>query len=479
MGKVIRLHDGREGEDEAPATPADVAAPAFSEEALALLFADLHADELRYVAKWGTWMHYDGTRWVPDETYNIFSLVRNLCRQIALQTGGKVARAIASAKTVAAVEHLARSDRRLAATVSQWDNDPLLLNTPAGVVDLRTGRLRKHRLEDYMTKMTAVTPKGDCKKFKKFLKRIFGGDAKMTAYVQRVFGYSLTGKTIEHSLFFCHGTGANGKGVLFNTARGVFGGYHQTAALTTFTASRNEQHPTELAMLRGARLVTCTETEEGARWAETKIKTLTGGDAIVARFMRQDFFEFVPHFKLMISGNHKPVLRSVNVAIKRRMNLLPFTVTIPEQERDLSLTEKLEKEWPGILAWMIKGCLKWQRGGLNPPKAVIDATEKYLAAEDMVGAFLEEECDKGANFTVGSEILFTHWKWWAEENNAFIGSSKVFAGWMEERGFPKGRDKAGDRNIFKGLRFKPKDKSEQLAEAGRALQAQGQASVAR
>jgi putative DNA primase/helicase len=267
-----------------------------------------------------------------------------------------------------------------------------------------------------------------------------------------VLSYALTGMTSEHALFFCHGTGANGKGVLFNTARGIWGSYHQTAALTTFTASRNEQHPTELAMLRGARLVTCTETEEGARWAETKIKTLTGGDAIMARFMRQDFFEVIPQFKLMISGNHKPQLRSVNEAIRRRMNLLPFAVTIPEQERDKDLTDKLEKEWPGILAWMIKGCLQWQRNGLNPPQAVIEATENYLAAEDNVGSFLDDECEKGENFTISSEELFWKWKDWAEENNVFIGSAKQFAGWMEERGFPKTRIE--NRHCFRGLQNK-------------------------
>jgi phage/plasmid-associated DNA primase len=154
----------------APVPAAGLQAPAFSEEAIALMFADLHADELRYVGKWGTWLRYNGARWEIDETYNIFSLVRKLCRQVALQADtAKLAKAIASGHTVAAVERLARSDRRIAATVSQWDADPWLLNTPGGVVDLRSGRMRKHRREDYMTKITAVAPKGDCPKFKKFL----------------------------------------------------------------------------------------------------------------------------------------------------------------------------------------------------------------------------------------------------------------------------------------------------------------------
>jgi putative DNA primase/helicase len=435
-------------------TPPPVISPAFSDDALALLFVDLHANELRYVAEWHKWFRYDGKHWAEDKTVHIFDLARDVCRVASLNAKAAEAKAVASAAKVAAVERLARVDRRVAATVKQWDADPWLLNTPGGVINLRTGKLRAHVPTDYMTKITAMAPGGDCPRFKKFLKRIFNNDTAMTNYLQRVLGYSLTGTTNEHALFFCHGTGANGKGVLFSTARDIWGSYHQTAALTTFTASKNEQHPTELAMLRGARLVTCTETEEGSRWAETKIKTLTGGDAYQARFMKQDFFEIIPQFKLMISGNHKPVLRSVNEAIRRRMNLLPFRVTIPVEDRDLHLAEKLKSEWPGILAWIIKGCLEWQRmGGLVPPKAVIYATEEYLAAEDTVGAFLDEVCEPGANYVVGSDLLFAKWMTWANTNNTWVGTAKHFASWLEERGFVKSRTKASRH--FKGLRIRP------------------------
>src|SRR5262249_9400947 len=154
-----------------------------------------------------------------------------------------------------------------------------------------------------------------------------------------------------HALFFLHGLGANGKSVFLNTVSGILGDYHRAAPIETFTASRSDRHPTELAMLRGARLVTATETEEGRHWAEARIKALTGGDPISARFMHQDFFEFIPKFKLMIAGNHKPSLRSVDEAIRRRFNLVPFSVTIPAEERDETLAERLRTEWPGILDW--------------------------------------------------------------------------------------------------------------------------------
>jgi len=188
-------------------------------------------------------------------------------------------------------------------------------------------------------------------------------DAELVAYLQRVLGYALTGVTTEHALFFCYGTGANGKGVTINTAAGILKDYAQTASVETFTASHTDRHSTELAALRGARLVTVAETEEGRRWAESRIKTLTGGDSIRARFMRQDEFEFIPQLKLLISGNHKPGLRSVDEAIRRRFHLIPFTITLPSEERDPELAEKLKAEWPAILGWMVEGCLAWQREG--------------------------------------------------------------------------------------------------------------------
>jgi putative DNA primase/helicase len=164
----------------------------------------------------------------------------------------------------------------------------------------------------------------------------------------------------------------------------------------------------------GARLVTAVETEEGRRWAESKIKALTGGDQIAARFMRQDFFEFAPRFKLVIAGNHKPGLRSVDEAIRRRFHLVPFGVTIPPEDRDKDLANKLKVEWQGILQWMIEGCLKWQAEGLRRPQVVLDATSAYLEAEDAVAAWIEERCELGPNNWETSAKLFSSWKEWAE-----------------------------------------------------------------
>ncbi|MGA2794795.1 MAG: phage/plasmid primase, P4 family [Roseiarcus sp.] len=426
--------------------------PAFSDEALALRFAERHADDLRFVSAWGKWLSWTGTHWQFDDTLHAFDLARQVCREAAASCNkAKVAGMLASAKTVAAVERLAKADRRIAATIDQWDADPWLLNSPEGVIDLRTGQRRAHRPADNMTKITAVGPGGDCPRFLAFLDEITAGDAELAAYLRRVLGYALTGDTREHALFFGYGTGRNGKSVLLETVAGILGAYHKTAGIETFTASNNDRHPTDLAGLRGARLVTAVETEEGRRWAESRVKQLTGGDTVSARFMRQDFFEYRPQFKLVIAGNHKPSLRSVDEAIRRRFHLIPFAVTIPADKCDPELAEKLKGEWPGILRLLIEGCLEWRRDGLQPPKAVQDATAAYLEAEDGLAAWIDDKCECVPSAWEQSTDLFASWSAWAERAGEHAGTMKRFAQMLESRGYNAERRRYG--RGFIGLRL--------------------------
>jgi putative DNA primase/helicase len=447
--------------DEVRVWPTADAAPPFSDEALALDFAERHQHQMRYVAPWSRWFLWTGDRWAQDDTLRAFDLAREICRDGAAgcNTPSTAAR-ITSAKTVAAVASLARSDRRLAATVDQWDSDPWLLNTVGGVMDLRTGHLRPHRREDYMTKITSVAPGEDCPLWRSFLDRVTGGDVELQAYLQRLAGYALTGSTREHVLPFAFGTGGNGKGVFIGVLAGAMGDYHKTAPIETFAASHGDRHPTELAMLRGARLVTAQETEEGRRWAEAKIKMLTGGDRIAARFMRGDFFEFVPQFTLLIAGNHKPGLRSVDEAIRRRFHLIPFDVTIGPHERDETLPEKLKDEWPGILAWAIKGCLAWHAGGLHPPAVVRAATDAYLDGQDALRAWLEECCDLNPNAWTPRTELYTSWQAWAERAREFILPRPRFFDALEARGFAERRQPGKGTRGFQGLDVKQHDFSE-------------------
>jgi putative DNA primase/helicase len=427
----------------------------FSDESLTLRFTEAHGGTLRFVSAWGRWYEWTGTHWRADDTLRVFDLSRRLCRQASSECEKeKLAAMIASAKTVAAVERLAKADRRHAATVEQWDNDPWLLNTPGGTVDLRTGKMRVHRPADHITKTTAVTPGGDCPLWHAFLAKVTNGDAELQRYIQRMFGYALTGSIREHALFFFFGTGANGKGVTINTITGILADYAAVASIETFTASQSDRHPTDLAMLRGARLVTAQETEEGRRWAESRIKALTGGDPITARFMRQDFFTFEPTFKLLIAGNHRPGLRNVDEAIRRRFNMLPFAIRIPPAERDLDLPEKLKAEWPGILKWAIEGCLEWQRVGLAPPPSVVEATAEYLDAEDAMAAWAGECCTVDKSLHEESSALYASWRTWAEAAGEMVGSQKRFTQALVSKGYVPLRFASGRAGI-RGVGVKP------------------------
>jgi len=385
-------------------------------------------------------------------TLRAFDLARRVCRAAANRANSnKVRTKLSQASTVAAVERLARADRRHATTAEVWDRDPWLLNTPAGVVDLRTGALTPHDRALCMTKITTASPGGDCPAWLAFLAQVTGGDAELQAYLRRVVGYALTGVTTEHALFFLYGTGANGKSVFANTLTALLGDYATVAPMDMFMATTGERHPTDMAGLRGARIVTSIETEQGSRWAESKLKALTGGDRITARFMRQDFFEFTPQFKLLVAGNHKPAIRNVDEAMRRRLHMVPFTVTIPPAQRDKRLPERLLAERDGILAWALQGCLEWQRVGLRPPATVLAATDEYFEAEDALGRWIEECCERGPAYLEPTAALFASWKAWAEASGEYVGSTKRFSDNLINRGFERDRD--GGARCFHGLRL--------------------------
>lgn len=429
----------------------------FSDDALATRYADTYHLDTRYVSAWGQWFTYTGSVWQQDKTLIPLERARQTCRDACEDLlcmdhlpdakRERVMKEQRSARTVQAVLALARADRRLAGTVDMWDADPWTLNTPAGEVDLRTGEIHPHRAGSFCSKITAAAP-GDapCPTWHKFLARVTGDDTELQAYLQRLCGYALIGEVIEHALVFLYGLGANGKSTFVNTLAGIMGSYAQTAPMDTFTETSGNQHPTDLAMLRGSRLVTATETEDGRRWAAAKIKVLTGGDTIAARFMRQDFFEFKPQFTLIISGNHKPGLRSVDEAMRRRMHLVPFTQTIPAHERDPDLPKALQAEWPGILRWMVDGCLAWQKTGLQPPTVVSAATEDYLAAEDVMGQWLDEASTADVNAFEHTTALHNDYREWAERAGEKFMGAKRFGQALEDRGLIRSR-----RNTGKGF----------------------------
>ena len=450
-GPRLQMHDV--ADDAEPVVSSDESVWG-TEDALALAFTRRYHRDWRYVAAWGRWLVWDGHRWRTEDTLAATDLIRSVCRHAAVHAENpKIAAKLATSGTVGGVERLARADRRHAATTAEWDADPWLLNTPGGVVDLKTGRQRAHDRADRMTKITTASPSGDCPIWRQFLDEVTGGDAELQAYLQRMVGYCLTGVTSAHALFFLYGTGANGKSVFANVVSTILGDYAATASMDTFVETRGDRHPTDLAGLRGARFVTAIETEQGRRLNESKVKAITGGDKISARFMRQDFFEYTPQFKPVIVGNHKPAIRNIDEAMKRRMHLIPFTVTIPPERRDGSLTEKLLAERDGILAWAVAGCLAWQREGLKPPASVVSATEEYFESEDALGRWLDERCVRDANAKSLTAELFGDWKQWADSAGEFIGSQRRFSDLLITRGVEKWRNTAGVRG-FRGIGLK-------------------------
>ena len=460
--------------------------PAFSETAIAECLIKAHRDDLRYVAELAQWLLWDGSCWKPDRKGYAFSRARKFCLEAAkevleeaeaaakkAQAAGenkkpsmagpkKLARELTSAKTRAAVDRLAKGDGRLTILPEELDSDPWLLNTPDGVIDLKTSRMREHRASDFMTQMTSVSPDANCPTpiWNAFLKRVTGDNAGKITYLQRMSGYFCTGDISKESLWFLFGPGGNGKGVYTTTLARILLDYHCTAPIEILLESLYERHPADLARLRGKRLVTFNETDEGKNWSEAKLKGYTGGDPIPCRHMRQNPFEFLPQFKPLISGNHKPALRSVNEAIKRRFKLVPFDVVIPEDERDEGLKDKLRAEYPGILAWMIQGCFDMLKDGFDAPADVTEATEDYLSNEDALANWLDERCDLDLLGFEASEDLFDDWRQWAARNGVHsnIGSKALIQKLLERRQWDLKRhqEKTGARRRgLMGLSFKP------------------------
>lgn len=426
-------------------------------DALALAMGAQWTDA-RHVALWGRWMFYDGSRWAEDATLQHMTRTREYLRERAeeliedaerraehsqqgqqiLDAATRSAKVLRNAHTVAQVASLARSNPEQATTVDVWDADPWLLGCPGVTVDLRTGETYEPRAEDHITKSTAVAPAAPGARPELWLRvveRMSGGDGDLIDYHQRLAGYCLTGIVDEHVMEFAYGKGANSKSVYTGAQLGIMGDYGCTVPTDMLMVSRTDRHPTEIARLRGVRLAVGSEVEVGRTWAESKVKSLTGGDRLQGRYMRQDFFEFDPQFKLVVVGNHRPSLRGVDEAIRRRLHLVPFTVTIPRAERDKDLPRKLRAEWPAILRWMIDGCLEWQRRGLDPPESVVEATKDYLTDEDAIGRWLEERCEVAPHAWASAADLYRSYQTWGEATGEYVLSQKRLGQELADRGF--------------------------------------------
>lgn len=457
----------------APAPPAeegDAELPAggpvqYSDAAVANILMRRHGHELRFCPERDSWLSWDGTRWNPDNSRRATYLAGRLCQRLSHQAltcisdsrkAESVATRLASTGTKRAVADYCADHPSMQVHIDRLDADAYLLNTPGGIVDLRTGKLLPHDPARYMTRSTAVTPAaGRAPQWEHFLEEATAGDRELQRYLQRLVGYALTGAKTEHNLAFLYGSGGNGKGVFLGTITGIMDSYARAASMDTFTASRYERHPTDMASLAGARLVTAQETQEGRRWDEQRVKTLTSADRVQARFMRENFFEFTPFFKLIFAGNHKPEIRNLDDAMRRRFHLVPFTVK--PKVVDPLLPDKLREEWPQILAWAIEGTRMWLAEGLNPPARVLEATAEYFDEEDPMGQWLRERVEQvpvgtGEPVFSAHADLYSDWQEWCGANGEYANTAKAFGRALRDRGYRPHR--TATARGFAGLRLR-------------------------
>lgn len=432
---------------------------------------DKFGDDIRFSAQLGGYLVWNGRCWALDQTGAAVTLAKQATRAIYLEAAtadtaderkalSDWARRSEAAARITAMLQLAQSS--IPVMTDDLDRDPWLLNARNGTVDLRTGELRPHSRDDFITKMVDVEyhPGAPCARWEQFLEEIQPKEA-TRRFLRRAAGYSATGSARERVLIILYGVGRNGKSVLLQELRTTLGPYAVRMPSESFLAKRQDGAiPNDIAQLRGARFAFGSETGEGRRLAEAKIKELTGDESISARFMRAEWFDFKPAFTPWLATNHRPVIKGTDAAIWDRIRLVPFNVRfrLPDEPKsdlpvaDLTLSEKLDDERAGILAWIVRGASEWYHEGLGAPDEVRSATAVYQKAMDDLADFLVDRCVVEDNATVGSRVLYEAFKSWAEGSGERPLSEKTFSTRIEGRGFRKGRTKA--TRFFSGLRLR-------------------------
>lgn len=423
----------------------------------------LHGADLHYVHSFGKWFIWDGRRWVEDETGEIErrakATVASIYREAASCTDdderkrlAKWALASESKTRIAAMIALAQSEPGIPIRHDELDANLWLLNCANGVVDLKTGQLLPHDRTHLCTKLIDVPydPQATAARWLRFVSEIMSGDAEMVGFLRRAAGYSLTGSVHEQVLFFLYGMGSNGKSTFLEILLSLLGDYGQKAPTELIMMKRNDGGvPNDVARLVGRRLVVTAEIEGDRRLAESLVKDLTGGDKLVARFMRQEYFEFHPTHKLWIYGNHKPVIRGTDKGIWRRLNTIPFSVQFTDN-KDPYLKDKLLAELPGILAWAVGGCLEWQRDGLKPPATVQKATDNYRAEMDVIAGFIDECCVINPSCVTPFADLYEEYRKYCDRYREHYEKQRRFGDSLTERGFMPDKG-TGNRSVRRGI----------------------------
>jgi putative DNA primase/helicase len=425
-------------------------------------FARLHGNAVRFDHQRNRWLLWAVHHWMPDADAAVIRLALDFARtwqreaieipdRDAREAVTKFALRLERRDSLTNMLAIARAIKPIADAGVRWDADPWLLGCPNGVVDLRTSVLRAGQPADGITMNTSVAydPAATCPRWDRFITEIFGDHADLIGFIRRAVGYSLSGITTEQCLFLGYGTGANGKGTFANTIKRALGDYAWNMPFATIELRDRAAIPNDLAALVNRRFVIASETNDGTRLNESRVKALTGCDPVTARFLHGEFFTFEPVAKFWLHVNHKPIVRDDSFGFWRRLRLIPFVHVFPV---NAALAGELRAEAAGILAWCVRGCLEWQREGLQPPASVTDATREYEADSDPLAGFLIEACESDPNADVRGSELFDHYKRWADGHGLTERerlSSTMFGRKISER-FEKLRDSA-NHVIYRGL----------------------------
>lgn len=436
-----------------------------TENSFARHFAERHGKNWRCVKAWGKWFLWDGEAWAEDRTDSRVEPMRALFEEAqdwpeARDLTPSSKRAIFGRQVpMYSALRLAGTDASIRAAPEIWDADPWALGVPGGVMDLSTGKMVESAREQHVTMRCAVAPeRGVPALWLKTLAQSFGDNQDVIGFLRRYLGYALTGDSREQCMAFFYGPAQSGKGTIMRAVSGILGStdnrfrsYHYEAPISTFMEQRGDRHTTELAAFYKKRLITSEEPGAGAKWDEGKLKWITGGSQITARFIAQDNFSFAMTGKIIVAANHRPRLATTDKAIRRRMMVIPFEHPVADEDRDNALDEKLRIEWPQILHWMIEGCIEWQQCGLGLPEVIADSTDKYLEAEDTLGAWLDECCDR--DHDTDGATLYKSYADWCDKNGDNAWSRRAWSNALVERGFTTRKGTAGVRMI-RGLSLK-------------------------
>jgi len=414
-----------------------------------------------YVAAWKKWLRWDGTRWAEDVKNTIQASASKHLRDTTLKafldpdaSPADVARylKLQTAGGVAGTVRLASSEPDVAAAPDDFNTGRDWLNCANGTLDLRTAKIHEHDPRQLITKVTraGLDPGAACPEFEKFLTKVLP-DQEVREFLARLLGYALSGHVLENILPILQGTGRNGKSTLINTVMYVMGDYVGAASPHLLTERGAAAHPTEQADLYGKRMAFCQETDRGDRLAEATVKWLTGGDRMSVRRMYENPWEFDPSHTLFLVTNYPPIVVGDDLAIWRRLFIIPFDVTITQDEEDPSLAAKLRGEAAGILAWMVKGHLEYRARGLDAPPAVRAATDAYRDGEDELGRFVTDRLVVTPSLSVQSSVLFKTWREWCQTEGVQAGSNKAFTLRLVKHGYGPAKQDSRGRMVWRGL----------------------------